>query len=359
MKTNIIKRLIQVNIFISVLTLILIEGAQKFPLFVEEVYSRHIYQYSSNFIAFLGNWIPFSMAEIIIVLWVISVLWIFLMLIIGLVKRRWRQGIALFLVLITIGNTGILYYQTSWGLNNYRLNVEELFDLGSKEDISIDILANLYKELLVNANALREELDYSEYTKEFVYKNAYKGYIPLSDEYDFIDAHKVIVKPLMISSLFSTSGYTGIYLFFVSQPTVNYMPLLSDLPFTACHEIAHQKGFASEDEANFMAFMSASVHEDILFRYSAYYSALSYVGNAIYKNNKELYTELGALRSDLVMQDIYDEIDFWDSVVVERNRELHNKVNDTFLKATNQPDGILNYSKVVELLALAYIKGII
>lgn len=356
---GIISGLIKVNIMLGISLVALLGIAKKSPGFIEEIYSRRLYLWMSNATAFFWNKIPFSVAEVMVVIWSIVLIWILIMMVSSLTKKQWSRCVAFLVLIITIANSSIVYYQIKWGLNNYRYSVEELFQFPDKDVITIDVLEELYKELVSQANLLRDELDYKEYDKEYVYQYAYKGYGNLNQQYSFVDDTKVIVKPLLLSPVFSSSGYTGIYLFFAAQPTVNYMPLLSDLPFTACHEIAHQKGFSSEDEANFMAFMSASQHDDILFQYSAYYSALSYVGTAIYKNDKDRYMKLRSLRSPLVMSDVHAEIAFWDSVVIERNQEIHNKVNDSFLKATNQPDGILNYSKVVELLALAYIEGLI
>jgi len=136
------------------------------------------------------------------------------------------------------------------------------------------------------------------------------------------------------------------------------MPNVS-IPFASSHEIAHQKGFASEDEANFIGFLACSNHEENFFKYSGYLYMMIYLGNTLYKNDMDLYLELSELRSNDVLEDLKIISEFWDTHKKEKISEIHNKTNDAFLKANNQSEGILTYSKVSELFIKAYKKGLI
>lgn len=264
-------------------------------------------------------------------------------------------------ILILLILSILTYYQLAWGLNNYRISVEENFNLAS-EDITIDDLAASYKYLVLESNRLKEELlrDYNiGISKEYIYKNVYKGFETVNDEYPFISDNKVIVKPLKISKIFSSSGYTGIFLPFLAEANINYMIPEFSQPFTASHEIAHQKGFASEDSANFVGFLACYHHSEDYFKYSGFRSMMNYIGNSLYKSDKELYKEIASLRSKEVLKDIENNRDFWEKHEKERSKEIHNKINDRFLKANNQPQGIVTYSKVTELFVKAYKSGII
>jgi len=42
-------------------------------------------------------------------------------------------------------------------------------------------------------------------------------------------------------------------------------------PFTTCHEIGHQLGYAKENEANFAGYLSARSSRDPAFLYSVYF----------------------------------------------------------------------------------------
>ena len=196
-------------------------------------------------------------------------------------------------------------------------------------------------------------------SKKYIYNNIYKGFEKLNYEYPFISNSKTIVKPLKVSRIFSSSGYTGIYIPFLSEANINSMIPMISVPFTASHEIAHQKGFASEDSANFIGFLACYNHSEDFFKYSGFQSMMTYIGNSLYKNDKELYLKLSALRSKDVLKDISSKQVFWDKYENKKSKDIHNKINDSFLKANNQPQGIITYSKVTELFVKAYKSGIV
>jgi hypothetical protein len=89
-------------------------------------------------------------------------------------------------------------------------------------------------------------------------------------------------------------------------------------------------------------------------KYSGYQAMMVYVGNSLYKSAPQLYREISKLRSTEVLEDIKKRVNFWDQHIVEKVSQAHNNLNDKFLKASNQPEGILNYSRVTELFIKAY-----
>jgi hypothetical protein len=75
---------------------------------------------------------------------------------------------------------------------------------------------------------------------------------------------------LVQSTLAKELGVAGFYNPLLAQPNVGQFmhPLL--LPFTVVHERAHLNGFAHEDSANLIAYLSLWRAEDPLLRYSAW-----------------------------------------------------------------------------------------
>jgi len=61
---------------------------------------------------------------------------------------------------------------------------------------------------------------------------------------------------------------------FTGEANVNISMPHTSIPFTACHEMAHQIGFAREDEANFIAYIACKNHPSPDFQYSGILSAL-------------------------------------------------------------------------------------
>ena len=326
--------------------------------FIETYYSRGFYKEWSQLLTAINKWFSFSLSEVTYIIMIVIIIGLLLIMIKELISKDFKKALTKLLIIVLVLSANVLYYQASWGLNNYRNDIETLFEL-SDRDIGLEELSKSYEYLVLQSNKYKSLSNIEMIpTKTEVLKNVYKGYENLSLKYEFIDGSVSVAKPLLISPLFSMSSYTGIYLPLFSEANINDMPHISGIGFTASHELAHQKGFASEDEANFLGFLSGANHEEAYYKYSAYQAMMIYVGNSLYKNDKDIYTEISALRSDLVIKDLIAKRDFWDIHVNERTSEVHNQVNDAFLKANNQPDGIINYSKVTELFIKAYLDGL-
>jgi len=334
---------------------------------IEMIFSRKIYQTWADFLARINRLFPFSLGEVIVVVFGGIIFVLIIVCIQCLIAHDKNKAVKYLVWIVVILCWNTLYFQVSFGINNYRYSVETLFGF-DEIVINNDDLEEVYTHLIKKTNESKEEILKRQLNNDFsiegepsvkeLLTTAYLGYEQLGNVYPFISTEKVQVKPLMISPFFSSSGYTGIYLYFIGEPTINSMVPLFSLGFIASHEIAHQKGFSSEDEANFVGFLACLYHENPWFRYSGYEAMMTYVGNSLYKVDQERYTQLSQLRSKEVLLDQQEERQFWDKHIVETNKELHNSINDSFLKANNQPEGIISYSRVTELILKAYKVGI-
>ena len=360
-KNKKINLIIVLNIVLIIFNYFIVFIAKRNPNFIEKYYSRNLFYIINKPLSYISNRFHFSIGEILIFMLGGLLIILFLKSIYNLILRKYSKVLLNLFIMILLSLSILTYYQLAWGLNNYRLSIEENFNFDN-EDITIDDLAASYKYLVLQANDLKMDLlenNNTQISKEYIYKNVYKGFEILNNEYPFISGNKTIVKPLKVSKIFSSSGYAGIFIPFSSEANVNYMMPEFSQPFTASHEIAHQKGFATEDSANFVGFLACYYHRDNYFKYSGFQSMMNYIGNSLYKNDKELYREISSLRSNEVLEDIEVNIEFWEEHEDEKSKEIHNKVNDRFLKANNQPQGIVTYSKVTELFVKAYKSGII
>jgi hypothetical protein len=324
------------------------------PEGVEDIYSRNIYPLLVNALNLVSRPFPFSLTEIYFVILAIfllsfMVLWLFFS-----VKKEFVKGLDYLLRFFMLISVNVTLFLVLWGMNNYRLNIEDLFAFENQQISQVD-LEETYQWFVEQANFTKEQLQDEELLSlEDIMMRTDEGYAILADEYEFIRSRKARVKPLSISGLFSQSGYSGIYLYVFSEPTINIMPHITSLPFVASHEMAHQQGFASEDDANFVGFLAASHHEEALFRYSAYLAGVTYVGNSLYQTDAEAYKRINVSLHENVREDLQARSEFWQKNIRPKTEKVHNQVNDLFLKANNQPDGILNYSNVTKLLVLAY-----
>jgi hypothetical protein len=55
-----------------------------------------------------------------------------------------------------------------------------------------------------------------------------------------------------------------------------------------------------------------------------------------------------------MMRDLRANNEYWDQFENKKAAEVANKVNDTYLKANEQEDGVQSYGRVVDLLLAEY-----
>ena len=96
----------------------------------------------------------------------------------------------------------------------------------------------------------------------------------------------------MLSELMSYTHITGVYTFFTGEANINVAFPDYTIPYTAAHELAHQRGIAREDEANFVAFLVCNESDDPYIRYSAYLNLYEYVASSLYSADPELYFDV-------------------------------------------------------------------
>ena len=150
----------------------------------------------------------------------------------------------------------------------------------------------------------------------------------------------------------SYTHITGVYTFFTGEANLNVDFPDYTLPFTAAHELSHQRGVAREDEANFMAFLVCLKSEDAYIRYSGYLNLYEYVASALYSASPELYWQVYATVPGRVRAEMRAYSDFFDQYRDSVASEVTEVVNDTFLTIQGT-EGTKSYGMVVDL-AVAY-----
>ena len=99
-------------------------------------------------------------------------------------------------------------------------------------------------------------------------------------------------------------GYTAFYQPFTSEAIVRGdLPSL-ELPFTMIHELAHQNGIASEQAANFQAFIVAKDATEPLIQYSLCLQLFTYTQHAILQ---ECIANNDAERFSNLIKKLFDE----------------------------------------------------
>lgn len=334
----------------------------RYPNFIENSYAQGVYKLIGQPLSTITGYFPLSLGELMIIVFLLWIIWLF-----GQEIRKWRrEEIRLIdslhrlflggLILVSLLYGAFIF---SWGLNYYRLPFAEIADFDVRP-ASVRELTDACQGMIQQANDLRGKVteDQNQVMKinegqSAVFAQAAAGYKNAAAEYPALGGSFGPPKGVFFSKAMSYAGITGIYFPFTGEANVNTMIPQSTLAFTACHEMAHQRGFAREDEANFIAYLTCQANPDNDFQYSGTLMALIYLMNTLQEYDPAACRQLQKMYGDGVTRDLAAISDFWQRFEgpVER---VSNHVNDLFLKSNHQADGVYSYNRMVDLLIAAY-----
>ena len=148
-------------------------------------------------------------------------------------------------------------------------------------------------------------------------------------------------------------GFGGYLNPFTNEAQVNDMIPMYNFPSTACHEMAHQMGYASESECNFISFLTATKDEDLYLKYSGYSYALRYCLFNWEVRNPKMFKKLLKTINPGILKNYQESEDFWTShqTFIETGFKIF---YDNFLKLNQQKEGLESYSKFVDLMVNYY-----
>jgi hypothetical protein len=161
------------------------------------------------------------------------------------------------------------------------------------------------------------------------------------------------IKPSLYGKYLNYIGVTGYLNPFTNEAQVNTTVPAFLQPFTTCHEIAHQLGFAPEEDANFIGYIAASRSADPRFRYAANFEMLLYTVRQLGRRNPYMARLIWARTLPGVRDDARYMISFYrqfEGPLDDYSALLY----DQYLKANRQEQGIRSYSEVVGWLMSYY-----
>lgn len=341
-------------LFTMVLNLIL----KHYPKFVDRAYSTSINKAIRQLLSIITGVLPFSLAEILVPMLLLILIGLFITLV---MKIKSGEFLNHFLTIAAYASLLYILFMFLWGFNYNRLPLNQIMGLELKK-ASKSELSELCDNLIKKANNLRAVVqEDSEGVMEIIggYKNifnrAQKGYDSASEVYMEFGGKYGLPKAILLSKVMSYTGITGIYMPYTGEANVNINETDMMLPATVLHEMAHQRGFAREDEANYIAYLSCSMHPDVDFQYSGVMLALTYSMNALARKDMEAYIKLAKTYSEGVRRDLRYYSNFWKQYE-GKVEEVSNKINNNYLKSNGQEDGVESYGRMVDLLIAEYKK---
>lgn len=154
-----------------------------------------------------------------------------------------------------------------------------------------------------------------------------------------------------MSGLFSHLLIEGMFIPFTGEALVNEAMPACCLPFVACHEAAHARGFAREEDANLLAYLACSASQEPYFRFSGAVCALSFAMDALRETDAAAHAALYDALPERVRQALEDRSAFWQPYRRTRAAAISVSINESYLNTLgSQQEGIASYGGFVETL---------
>jgi len=326
---------------------------------VEHYYSNGIYPHISAFLKFFTGLFPFSVGDVLYGLVFLWLLWRLIYLIKAIIhkditRKNFTRGIAKSCItLLTI----YIIFNLFWGINYNRKGIA--YQLGlTKETYSQQELKDINQLLLQKVNESKAALlrtdqqDSNDY--ELIFRQSENAYTEAAKNYAILDYSSIVVKHSLYGRLGNYLDFSGYYDPFTGEAQVNTTVPYFLQPYITCHEIAHQLGYAKENEANFVGYLAAAASKDTLFHYSVYLDLFIYANQNLY----QLDSVSARSFSKQLLPPIKKDIKQWRAFNISHRNPVEPVVNwlyGKYLESNQQPSGVLTYDEVTGFV-IAYYK---
>ena len=346
------KRLIAACIFLAAAGILLV-CARQIPGFAEW-YAVHIYQKLTAVVGRVTGLAPFSIVEIGLYVLLILLPVTGVRAVVKSVRfghggenaLRWASGIFLTVSLL------LFLYMTNCGVNYQRESFSEKSGFAA-EQYTAEELREVCLWLTEEVNSLAGQVERSDSGTMILTmpaeeeQDAVQAMKKLAEEYPDLNGFYPHPKPVCISEILSYQNLSGVYSPFTIEANFNVDMIDYNIPFTLCHELSHLRGFMQEEEANFIAFLACVGSGKQDFEYSGYLMGWVYCMNALRRADTEEWQAVREGLDEAVEADLRENSRFWDSYD-GAVAEVSDKVNDTYLKANGQSEGVKSYGRMVD-----------
>lgn len=322
-------------------------------------FNLHISAPLRAFLAALTAPLPFSLGEF-------TVLLLPLVLLVTLrhaIRRRcdsWRTAGVFIGVLISVllSFFSVFVLNFSAGYRNSTLDVK--LELEQKQ-VSAEDLADTARILVRHLNEESGKLGFERdgfsvmpYSLAEMNDRLSDAYAAFCSTHDFVRNNAGQPKPVLVSEILSYMHITGVYSFFTGEANINVNFPDYTTPYTAAHEMAHQRGIAREDEANMVAFLVCIGSDDSYIRYSAYLNMYEYVANALYSADASRYRTIHAELNSATRSELSAYNRFYEKYRDSAASKVSDAVNNTYLHTQQVSHGTRSYGMVVDLTVAWY-----
>jgi hypothetical protein len=303
--------------------------------------------------------VRFSLAEWVIAAWVLTVLCFAVRLAVCLIRRRGFEALRRRAeALLTLASVLFGLFCLWWGVCYYADSFSDRSGL-ERRAVSADELARVTEYFAGMANEYSSRVDRDEnglFTADLgaVFDRSEVLYHAAEREFPCLKGPDLRAKPAVFSKIMSLMNNTGYFFCFIAEANVNTDCTMALLPATVAHELAHQRGVAGEDEANFAAVAACLADGDPVFVYSGALMAYVYLGNALHGTDYERWLAVYDTLGEDVRRDLHAHNAYWDRYDTPV-AEVTDRVYEQVLRTYGDDRGMKSYDACVDLLTVYYL----
>ncbi len=357
--------------------LLLINGLSWVSTAFSDFYVQKIYPVISFVPVFLSGLLPFSLGEIMIIIFALmGIIGIPAVIVFVIVRRKETELsrrvplaatrilcwiLAYIFATETLG-CFVMYHCTTFS--------ERYFEpTKHSEELLLDTLSAFSRRISDLAGTFERDEEGYIIVPEDPADDCREAMQKLGAEYSQLRGRYPRPKKIFNSFFMSQEGIIGLYIPFAFEATYNRDIQPIAVPATICHELAHLKGVIQENEASFTAIIACLKYGTDEMKYSACLDAFYY----LYKNaldlrgtdyEEELWQAVACVPDVTWDYDIGSyTADYWEKnkekeiIPTETVSAISDALTDANLTMNGVSDGINAYNRVVELLMDYYASG--
>ena len=319
-----------------------------FPYTIEKYYSITLYPAIANVLRMFCIFFPFSIGDCLYILISLVALISFISYLMLYIREKDKKKLTILFFVKLVKAVLYIYivFMLLWGLNYSRTGIGSQLNLKHSPYTTEDI-CNLSQRLMAELNTCRNILDsvpQKDSSLSAIDNIAAEAYQKTSNQYSFLQYKHPVFKSSLFTYWSSWIGYTGYYNPFTGEAQIRAdLPRIL-LPFIACHEAAHQLGYADESEASFVALIVSEKSENIYLRYSTLIDLYRFTRMELYLRNT--YPDGPEKLSKEVKNDLIYIHDFFKRDAFNQSEAITNAY-DMYLKVNGLKKGVESYNDVV------------
>ena len=349
-----------ISLFSLIVFLLTVVSIVLYRIVVSNVAFADFFNYNLSapvrlFMAKLTVVLPFSLAEIFVFSSPL-LLAILIFLAIKNGRKGKKSSIKFLFVLLAIICLLFVLFVWTYSSGYHTSPIEDKMNLDrgslSKEELyaSSQIIANELNELCKDVNYDESGASTHPYSYDEMSQLICTGYSNFANKYGVLRTFSSRIKPLLVSEPLTYTHLSGIYTFMTGEANINSNYPDFIIASSSAHELAHQRGIAREDEANFIAFAVLLETNDSFLKYCAYLDVYSNVLNDLYSADKDLYFDVVSKVDERVLNDLRSYSRFFEKYANSKASEVVDSVNDSYLQANGQENGTKSYGMITELV---------